>query len=58
MNELKGKQAIEERARELAEPIIAAEGLELVDIEYVRERDGWVLRMFIDKDGGGVGLDD
>ena len=31
-------------------------GVELVDVEYVRERD-WYLRVFIDKDGG-VLLDD
>ena len=58
MSELKGKQAVEEGARALAEPLLAAEGLELVDVEYVREREGWVLRLFIDKEGGGVGLDD
>ena len=56
--EIKGKHAVEEKARALAEPLVAAEGLELVDLEYVRERDGWVLRLFIDKPGGGVGLDD
>jgi len=51
------KQEIEQRAREIAEPILAAEGLELLDVEFVRER-GWILRLFIDKPGGGVGLDD
>jgi ribosome maturation factor RimP len=30
---------------------------ELVDIEYLRERGRWVLRLFIDKEGG-VTLDD
>src|SRR5689334_18607276 len=52
------KQTIESRAKELLEPLVAAEGLELVDLEYVREREGWVLRLFIDKPGGGVGLDE
>ena len=42
-------------ARE-AEQIIAGTDLELVDVEYVRERD-WYLRVFIDKEGG-VGLED
>ena len=32
-------------------------GLELVDIEYRRESSGWVLRIYIDKEGG-VQLDD
>ena len=52
------KQTVEERVRTLAEPVVAAEGRELVDLEFVREREGWVLRLFIDKPGGGVGLDD
>jgi ribosome maturation factor RimP len=51
------KSAIEQRAREIAEPILAAEGFELVDVEYVREHQHWILRLFIDKEGG-VGLDD
>jgi ribosome maturation factor RimP len=31
--------------------------LELVDIEYQREGQGWVLRIYLDKDGG-ITLDD
>lgn len=41
----------------LAESILSNEGMELVDVEYRREGKGWVLRLFIDKDGG-VTLDD
>ncbi|HEX7127077.1 MAG TPA: ribosome maturation factor RimP [Thermodesulfobacteriota bacterium] len=41
----------------LAEPVAAALGLEVIDIEYRREGGGWVLRLFIDKPGG-VSLDD
>ena len=52
------KHSIEDRARALAEPLIAAEGLELVDLEYVREQAGWVLRVFIDRPGGKVGLEE
>lgn len=51
------RQSVEAKARELAEPIVAAEGMELVDVEFLREHEGWVLRLFIDKPGG-VGLDD
>jgi ribosome maturation factor RimP len=57
MAEQTSKQTVEARARQIGEPIVAAEGMELVDVEYVREREGWVLRLFIDKPGG-VGLDD
>jgi len=52
------KHTVEERVRILAEPLVAAEGKELVDVEFVREREGWILRLFIDKPGGGVGLED
>ena len=52
------KLDIEQKVRELASPLLAAEGLELVDVEYVREREGFILRMFIDKPNGGVGLED
>ena len=51
------KQTIEQKVTALAEPIVAAEGFELVDVEFVHEREGWVLRLFIDKPGG-VGLED
>lgn len=58
MAETNVKQTVEARAHEVLDPIIAGEGLELVDLEYVREREGWVLRLFIDKPGGRVGLDE
>jgi ribosome maturation factor RimP len=34
------------------ERIVSLEGLKLVDLEYKRESAGWVLRVFIDRDGG------
>ena len=47
---------VEEAVEKLAEEILADTEYELVDVEYVKERD-WFLRIYIDKDGG-VGLDD
>ena len=41
----------------IARPIVEELGLELVDIEYVREGTNWYLRVYIDKDGG-ITLDD
>jgi len=41
-----------ESLRELIEPTILSEGMELIDIEYFRESRGWVLRIYIDKEGG------
>lgn len=46
-----------ESVREIVEPIVIAEGMELVYIEYRRERMGWVLRLYVDKEGG-VTIDD
>jgi ribosome maturation factor RimP len=42
----------------VCEPLIAAEGLELLDLEYTREQGGWVLRLFIDKPGSPVGVEE
>ncbi len=50
-------EEIVDRVRAIAEPILADEGMELVDIEYRREARGWVLRFYIDKEKG-VSLDD
>ena len=36
----------------LIEPVLMTEGLELVDVEYKKEGKNWVLRIFIDKEGG------
>jgi len=48
---------IVDRVRAMADPILSNEGMELVEIEYRREARGWVLRLFIDKEGG-VTVDD
>ena len=37
---------------DLAESILRSEGMQLIDVEYQREPNGWVLRVFIDKQGG------
>jgi ribosome maturation factor RimP len=52
------KRTIEERAIALLSPLIAAEGFELVEVEYVREQPGWILRLYVDKPGGGISLDE
>jgi ribosome maturation factor RimP len=47
-----------ERVRELAEPIIKELNLDLVGIEYLPQRGRGIVRITIDKDNGGVTLDD
>jgi len=40
-----------------AEPLLADMRIELVEIQFRREGHGWVLRLFIDKEGG-ITIDD
>ncbi len=48
---------VEETVEEIVTELLANQGeMELVDVEYVKERD-WYLRVFIDKKGG-VEIDD
>jgi ribosome maturation factor RimP len=65
MAESTHRQDVVSRAEALVEPIVRAEGFELVELEYAREPAGWVLRLFIDRPGrdpmakqGGVGLEE
>lgn len=43
--------------QEFADPLVADMGMELVEVQYRREGHGWVLRFFIDKEGG-ITIDD
>ena len=51
------KELYEQRTEELLQPIIDANGFELVDVEYVKEAGNWYLRAYIDKPGG-ITIDD
>lgn len=48
---------VQSKVRQLIEPQVAGFGLELVDVEYIKEGTHWYLRVYIDKDGG-VDIDD
>ena len=52
-----GLKKVTELTAELAAPVIAAQGCELWDVEYVKEAGTWYLRLYIDKEGG-VSIDD
>ncbi|HHV61614.1 MAG TPA: ribosome maturation factor RimP [Firmicutes bacterium] len=54
---MKSASRIEELVTQLAKPIVTSEGMELVDVEYVREAGEWFLRIYLDKEGG-VSIDD
>ena len=49
---------IVQRVHELALPLAERLGLELWDVEYVKEAGQWYLRVYIDRAEGGVSLDD
>jgi len=48
---------IHRQVEEICESLVVSEGMELVDLEYRREGPRWMLRLFIDKEGG-VNIDD
>jgi len=48
---------ISKAAEAIARPIAEEMGLELVEVQFRREA-GWVLRLFIDREQGGVHVDD
>ncbi len=51
------KEEIVEKVKAVAEPLCDSAGIELVYVEYQRELNGTILRIYIDKPGG-VTLDD
>jgi ribosome maturation factor RimP len=65
MAESTHRQDVVSRAEALVDPLVRAEGFDLVELEYVREPQGWVLRLFIDRPDrdpmskeGGIGLEE
>jgi len=48
---------LKEKVRLLAEPVAAAEGMELIHVECLKMHTRWIVRLFLDKESG-VTLDD
>ena len=51
-------QPHEEQIRQLAEPLLASAGMELVQVECLRMKSRWLVRIYMDREEGGVTLDD
>ena len=51
------KAPVTQSVVEFIEPSLLAKGLELVDVEFKKEGKTWILRVFIDKEGG-INLED
>jgi len=48
---------VKEKIRQLAEPVVASEGMELIHVECIKMHTRWIIRLFLDKEGG-IALDD
>jgi len=48
---------VKEKIRQLSEPVVASEGMELIHVECIKMHSRWILRLFMDKEGG-ITLDD
>jgi ribosome maturation factor RimP len=48
---------LKEKVRQLAEPVVAAEGMELIHVECLKMHSRWIIRLYMDKESG-VTLDD
>ena len=51
------RESYEAKTTELIQPVVEANGVELFDVDYVKEGSDWYLRVYIDKEGG-IALDD
>ncbi len=47
-----------DKVEKLAQPIVRKEGLELVDLEYVKEGEDYFLRLYIDNEENDIGLEE
>ena len=46
------RESYEAKTTELIQPVVEANGVELFDVDYVKEGSDWYLRAYIDKEGG------
>lgn len=53
-----GTESVAERTRRLVEPVLERDGYDLVEVEWLREGGRWVLRLYIDRPGATVGIED
>lgn len=51
-------QKVTDIVKTMASPIIDKLSLELVDVEFKKEGSNWFLRVYIDKEEGGIDIDD
>jgi ribosome maturation factor RimP len=42
----------QDKIRELAEPLVESEGMELIHVECLKMKSRWIIRLYMDKEGG------
>ena len=43
---------VKEKVRQLAQPVVASEGIELIHVECMKMHSRWIIRLFLDKENG------
>lgn len=43
---------VKEKIRQLAEPVVVSEGIELIHVECIKMHTRWIIRLFLDKENG------
>ncbi|MGB5218592.1 MAG: ribosome maturation factor RimP [Smithella sp.] len=43
---------VKEKIRQFAEPVVTSEGMELIHVECMKMHTRWIIRLFLDKEGG------
>jgi ribosome maturation factor RimP len=43
---------VKEKIRQLAEPVVASEGMDLIHVECMKMHTRWIIRLFLDKESG------
>lgn len=49
--------SVVDKLRDLIEPIVKVNNLDFVDIEYIKEGDNWILRVFVENPEGKLTID-
>jgi ribosome maturation factor RimP len=49
--------SVVDELRELIEPIVKVNNLDFVDIEYIKEGENWILRVFVENEEGELTID-
>ncbi|MCX7815920.1 MAG: ribosome maturation factor RimP [Syntrophales bacterium] len=46
------------KIQEIIEPVVEAQGMEIIQVECLRMKSRWLVRLYLDKENGSVSVDD